>query len=157
MKGRCRSSNLCTAGVAGTSNYILMAACRPYLVTCYCLCADPRNLLTFFFTKESLPIMLCVLKIGRLLILQLSHALGSDEVSLLSATSDWMLLFFRNFQRSLIYTTTAPYFVLLFVCGKGHVTEVTLNKKCGINVVEITWDICFNMSTYYNITITPWL
>jgi hypothetical protein len=32
MKGWCRSSNLRTAGVASTSNYILMATWRAYLV-----------------------------------------------------------------------------------------------------------------------------
>jgi hypothetical protein len=81
-------------------------------------CADSGNLLTFFKVFFSPPYFTSS-KIGRRWILQLSHASGIDEVPLLSATSDWMLLFVRDFQRSLVYTITALSFILLFLGEKG--------------------------------------
>lgn len=98
-------------------------------------CADSGNLLTFFKRLFSNHASL-LQKLGDW-ILQLSHALGSDEVSFLSATSDWMLLFFRDFQRSLIYTITALSFIILFLGEKGYVTEVPQKK----NVESLSWSL----------------
>jgi hypothetical protein len=74
-------------------------------------CANSGNRSTFF--SKSLPIMFYFFENWIRWIPQLSFASGTNEVSFLSDTSDWMPFCWWNFQENLIFRTATqrlPFF-----------------------------------------------